>query len=477
MKAQRLLALAASVTTVGALGVAVGGTGLARTGPSSASRAASAALASVKVQPNFIRLRGGPMAAPPTTALCRHLVKLPCYGPVQIENAYGTPKLYSQGITGAGETIIIVDSFGSPTIRQDLAAFDQGYGLPAPPSFKIIQPAGVVPPYNGSPLRSNWAGETSLDVEYSHAIAPGANIILVETPTPETEGTGGFPAIVKAEEYVIRHHLGDVITQSFGATEQSFPNAQSLIALRTPYKMAAAAGITVLASTGDLGAANIERNGSTFFDHPVVAWPASDPLVTAVGGTELHLNAAGDRTSPDTVWNDTYNSAAQAYFEGGPGPNPLAGAGGKSAIFARPSYQNGVASVTGPHRGIPDISMSGACDGNVIVRISFAPVPAGFYSVCGTSEASPEFAGIVALADQMAGHPLGSINPALYAMSAANDPGIVDVTSGNNSVSFIQNGQRVNIKGYKAATGYDLASGVGTVYAPDFVPELAHAAG
>jgi len=96
---------------------------------------------------------------------------------------------------------------------------------------------------------------------------------------------------------------------------------------------------------------------------------------------------------------------------------------------------------------------------------------------CGTSEATPLFAGIVALADQVAGHSLGLINPALYSMAANHDPGIVDVTQGNNTVSFFQNGQLYKVWGYRATTGYDLASGLGTVNAALFVPELAAAAG
>jgi subtilase family serine protease len=478
MQMKRVLAVAASAATVGALGAAVGGS--ASSGRPAAASAA-AALAQVQVRPDVIRLRGwhaGPLTAPPTTAQCLKQLKIPCYSPLQLQQAYGLPKLYAQGTDGAGQTIVIVDSFGSPTIRHDLGVFDQAYGLPAPPSFKIIQPVGKVPPYKINALRPNWAGETTLDVEYSHAMAPAANILLVETPNAETEGTGGFPKIVQAEEYVIHHHLGDVISQSFAATEQSFPSAQSLIALRTPYKEAAAAGITVLAGTGDGGVANVNRQQSANFPYRTVNWPASDPLVTALGGTELHLNGAGDHSAPDTVWNDTYSPSAQLAFTGTTGPNPLAEGAGKSVVFSRPSYQNGVASVVGLRRSLPDLSMSAACRGAVLSYASFGGLPApGFYPVCGTSEASPLFAGIVALATQVAGHLLGPINPALYAMSAANDAGVVDVTSGNNSVSFVQNGQRTNIHGFTAGPGFDVASGVGTIYGPDFVPELAKLAG
>jgi subtilase family serine protease len=116
--------------------------------------------------------------------------------------------------------------------------------------------------------------------------------------------------------------------------------------------------------------------------------------------------------------------------------------------------------------------MSAACDGAVNTYQSFGGQAAGWYPTCGTSEATPLFAGVIALADQVAGHPLGLINPALYAMSAAHAPGIVDVVKGNNTVSFTQGGKLVTVPGYQALPGYDLASGVGTVNAAKFVPEL-----
>src|SRR5580658_4187609 len=215
-----MLTVGAGALTAGLTGLTAALAGLSVPAVVGAAAAGPAPQAAVTVSPGVQHIGRG-ARQPPTTADCESAFEVACYEPAQIQQAYNLPVLYGQGVNGQGATIVIVDSFGSPTIANDLTTFDQQYGLPAPPSFKIIQPAGAVPPYNGSPLRSNWAGETSLDVEYSHAIAPGANIILVETPTPETEGTGGFPAIVKAEEYVIKHHLGDVITQSFGATEQS----------------------------------------------------------------------------------------------------------------------------------------------------------------------------------------------------------------------------------------------------------------
>ena len=119
-----------------------------------------------------------------------------------------------------------------------------------------VSPEGPRLPADFNP--EGWAGETNLDVEYAHTMAPGARILVVETPTSEEEGTTGFPQIVKAEEYVIDHHLGGVISQSFSATEQTFPSKKSLRSLRGAYIDAARKGVTVLAASGDSGAAGRE---------------------------------------------------------------------------------------------------------------------------------------------------------------------------------------------------------------------------
>jgi len=430
----------------------------------------------VTIRPDAIHILSGVMNTPPTNAFCEEHYHIACYLPAQIQQAYNLPRLYKQKITGRGQTIVIVDSFGSPTVQRDLARFDAATGLPAPPSLRVIQPAGKVPPYKPDADREGWAGETDLDVEYAHTIAPGANILLVETPTSENEGTTGFPQIVAAEKYVISHHLGGVISQSFSATEQTFPSKQSLLDLRGAYIDAAHSGVTVLAASGDSGAADVKFNEVTYYLHPVTSWPDSDPLVTGVGGIRLHLSASGHNVRPPTVWNDTYNVATNEFVNGNAGPNPLAGGGGKSVIFTRPGYQNGVRDIVGDSRGVPDISMSAACNGSVDMYQSFAGQPAGWYPTCGTSEATPEFAGIVALADQVAGHPLGAINRYLYQLSARKAPGIVDVVTGNNTVSFRQGGKLHTVQGFAARPGYDLASGVGTVNAPEFVRELAAAA-
>src|ERR1700737_552989 len=393
---------------------------------------------------------------PPTTAECR-AVGFSCYQPAQFQTAYNLLPLYAQGFNGAGRTIVIVDAFGSPTIREDLKLFDNAFNLPDPPSLKIITPAGPVHFDNTNPDMLNWAGETSLDVEWAHSIAPGANILLVETPVSETEGVQGFPEIVLAENYGIHHNLGDVISQSFGATEETFPNTQSIMNLRSAYKNAFNHNVTVLASSGDFGPANFKLDLTCCYTFPTVIWPSSDPLVTSVGGTQLHLDDAGNRMAPDNVWNDGFAATG----------------GGPSHVFARPSFQRSVRNVVGNHRGLPDISMSGACDGGVDTYFGFFGDPTlnGWYILCGTSESSPLFAGIVAIADQVAGHRLGYLNDRLYRLLDQQPNGIVDVTIGNNTFTFCQ-ATCVTVPGFAAGPGYDMASGLGTLDANRFVRAL-----
>lgn len=409
----------------------------------------------------------------PTTADCEAQLAVACYSPNQLEQAYDMNPLYSEGLTGKGRTIVIVDSFGSPTIQNDLATFDQEFGLPAPPSFNIITPDGPVPTFDPSDSTMvGWAVETSLDVEYAHSMAPGANILLVETPVAETEGTTGFPQIVSAENYVINHNLGDVITQSFGASEPTFPSAQSIFALRGAYENAAAHDVTVLASAGDAGPTDETSDGTDFYPFRINSWPSSDPLVTSVGGTMLTLDANGNRLAPDAVWNDTFNPNVT-----GPTPSPAAGGGGVSAVFSRPSYQDGVAGVVHGARGTPDVSLSAAVNGGALVYSSFAGFGGvGFHIIGGTSEASPLFSGVVAVADQAAGHRLGQLNPTLYRLGDGSRSGLVDVTRGNTTVQFTNTTQfpgTFTVQGFTASRGYDLATGLGTPDGARLVQELA----
>jgi subtilase family serine protease len=411
------------------------------------------------------------MAAPPDTAQCRALLQVACYQPAQLRRAYNVDPLLERGLDGRGRTIAVVDAFGAPDLASDLHRFDAAFGLPDP-DLSVIHPAGPPPAFDPrNPEMLLWALETTLDVEWAHAMAPGARILLVATPTAETEGLSGFPDIVRAEQYVVDHHLADVISQSFGSAEQSFPSARTLTTLRSVYEAAADRGITVLAATGDTGSTLKMLNSACCFPTPVVSWPASDPLVTAVGGTRLQLDTAGRRIAPDTVWNDGAGGA---------------GGGGRSAVFDRPDYQDPVRHVVGDHRGIPDVSLSAALSGaaDLYFTLPLRGAQVGGWSLAaGTSLATPMFAGIVAIADQAAGHRLGGLNDRLYSIAHRDDGGIVDVTAGTNAVTLCLSGCAgatpvlLPIPGYTAGRGYDLASGLGTVDAAALVDALRHREG
>ncbi|MCZ4102388.1 S8 family serine peptidase [Streptomyces sp. So13.3] len=426
---------------------------------SGAATAAPAAKAPVvRVVPaveghQLVRAADGPLSI----EQCQAKWGINCYTPTQYRQAYNLNPLYRAGITGKGRTIVIVDSFGSPTIQHDLDVYSAQFGIKSAP-VQVVK-WGNVPPWDATnPDMTGWAGESTLDVEMAHAVAPDAKIILVETAVAETEGVVGLPEMMDAEKSLIDRGIGDVISQSFGATENTFPgfeqgNFSSIEKLRYAFKDAARHGVTVLGSSGDSGATDYIEDGSANYPYQVNSWPSSDPLVTSIGGTQLHLNDAGNRTAPDSVYND-YGASG----------------GGQSHVFGRPAYQNGVKGIVGNHRGTPDISMAAAVDGGAWVYSSYDPTSVGWGVNGGTSESSPLFAGIVALADQLAGHRVGDIHSALYALSqqAPHNPftGVVDVADGTNNTYD-------GVTGYTAVKGYDMATGIGTLDAARFVPALA----
>ncbi|MFI6357936.1 S8 family serine peptidase [Streptomyces sp. NPDC050743] len=393
------------------------------------------------------------VASPLPIAQCQSKWHIACYNPLQYRTAYNLNPLYKKGITGKGRTIVIVDSFGSPTVQHDLDVYSKHFGLP---STKVqVVKWGHVPKFD--PKNSDmtgWAGETTLDVEMAHAVAPGAKIVLVETAVAETEGTTGLPEMMSAEKSLIDHGVGDVISQSFGATENTFPgfgkgDFSSIKKLRYAFEAAQRKHVTVLASSGDGGATDLKADGKTYYNKRVNSWPSSDPLVTSIGGTQLHLNDKGERVKPDSVYND--------YGAGG---------GGQSHVFTRPAFQDGVKNVVGTRRGTPDISMAAAVDGGAWIYSSYDPTATGWDVSGGTSEASPLFSGIVALADQAAGHRVGNINAALYTLLKQKNPGVLDVNDGTDNTYQ-------GVKGYKAVGGYDMATGVGTLDALRLAQALA----
>lgn len=424
--------------------------------------------------------------SPPTSAQCVALTGVQCYSPAQMQRAYGLKPLYRKGYDGRGRTIIIVDPYGSPTIGADLAFFDKKTGLRAPPRFRVVAPVGPIPPFpaidfnhltNYDQVRLDKAGETTGDVELAHEIAPGANILLVETPVTETRKGGGFAAMMAAEQYVFKHNMGDVVSQSFSLPEQNFGRA-AIMRLRYPYVTAHKDGVSVFGATNDNGVTGTPPTGNTLYRRPVVQWPASDPLVTGVGGTDIHLGAAGNRTAPDTAWNDTWNPFVSDLLGGCvTPPMPWASSGGLSTIFTRPAYQDAVRSIVRRRRGLPDISMNAAFSDGVLVYSSYFGFGNWGAGGGGTSAATPEFAAIIAIADQMAHKRIGLINPYLYELKRRHAPGIADITKGTNTVSFHENqntntGPIVKVKGYSARHGYDLVTGLGTPNAARLVPQV-----
>ena len=449
----------------------------------------------------------GNSATPPTQAQCASVGRR-CFTPQAIQAAYNVGPLYAQGYTGKGMTIAIVDSFGSDTIAHDLHVFDQAFGLQpmcgeegvtcaaGMPNFSVLHlqgspPTNAPPPTSKSPGqedRAGWALEVSLDVEMAHAIAPQANIILVATPTAETLGVQGFPQMMDAEQYVIDHHLANVISQSFASAEDAFGSAQSLQNLRHAFISAAQNGVTVLGSSGDGGTANGRKTpvgqGGSAIPYPTVEWPASDPLVTGVGGTYLCTNPTASTNLARTYVNGAPAKCRQGQAEVG----WTFSGGGFSHVFSKPDYQNtlpaGSTSI-GSMRGVPDVAFQASAGTGALVYTSLPPdglsglncpngqpCSTGWYDIGGTSLSCPQFAGLVAIADQINGGGLGLINPALYKIGAdptryAND--FYDITTGNNTAD-------PTIAGYSATTGWDPVTGLGTPNAANLIPDLVQAA-
>ena len=424
---------------------------------------------------------------PPTEAAC-FAIHRRCFTAAVMENSYNLPPLYQAGHEGQGVTIAIIDSFGNPNMASDLANFDTQMNLPhmcgepgqacgaGIPTFQHLfwngktevktEPAGAHNP--GLQSRTAWTVETSLDVEWAHAMAPMANIIDVTTNPAETEGVQGLPAMMDAEQYIVDTGQATVISQSFGATEESFGSTQSLQNLRHAFISAAADGVTVLASSGDGGTANSVktpvRNPSTV-PYPTVNWPASDPLVTSVGGTYLctspFTGTGVDSTDPPAACQNNPGVREIGWIGSG---------GGFSHVFAKPAYQNtlptGSTSI-GATRGVPDVAFQASSTTGPLVYDT-APGAGGWFIVGGTSCASPQFAGLVAIADQIAGHGLGQINPTLYSLADGSNYGhyFYDVTTGNNQAD-------PSIPGYPATRGWDPVTGLGTPNAANLVPALA----
>ena len=437
LRSGRRYQLAASAVLFASLGVAA----------SSHASAVPPPLSSYIANPPFARIASVTPEPAGVPARCHTaggtVLDLYCYSPEEMRAVYGIPA--GAGADGSGQTVVVVSAYGSATIQSDLAAFDLGFHLPDP-ALTILGPNGSG--NQNDQVVQGWVFETSMDVEWAHAIAPGANIVLAVARSDNSH------QINETLAEVVGRYPGAIITQSFGADEtfakRGFIDDRNAHRL---YAAAAAVGDTVLAASGDFGASGA---GDTSI---VASYPASDPLVTAVGGTEgwpgtndlWHadpVSGAGGYGG-EQVWNETF-------------PFPGASGGAPSQIFPSPSYQSGLGY---GKRTVPDVSYNASVAAGVLGIVQGSQTTFG-----GTSAATPQWAGIFAIANEQraaAGRgPLGPANPVLYA-----HPGdFHDITVGDNIYD-------PTLGGFSAGPGYDLATGLGTPNVPSLLPDLVAAAG
>jgi subtilase family serine protease len=348
----------------------------------------------------------------------------PCgYSPSEIQTAYNLTPLYAAGLDGAGETIVITDAYGSDSIAGDAQAFSSIYGLPAI-NLQIAKAPGL----NNNPhgVQRNWQFETTLDVEWAHAVAPGATIVLVLATDRAS--------LDEAINYAVVHHLGNTISNSWSSIE-GLGNPAVFGRVNRILQMAAAQGIDVNFATGDFGDETV-RVGFKSVD-----FPASSPFATGIGGTSLALNANKSMAFQTGWGNNLTRIAETSALHNAPVNPPLhlgfqGGAGGGASLtFARPSFQSGL-SVPGTSRLVPDIAMlADPFTGAEFIETIDGQLSVGV--IGGTSLATPMFSGVMAIAAQKAGHGLGQAAPLVYGLPAGAVTDVPAVSSANNVTGMI----------------------------------------
>ena len=308
------------------------------------------------------------------------------YTPQQIAAHYGIDQAYGYGVDGTGQTIVIVDAYGSPTALADANAFFAATGIKpfTSDNFQIITPAGAPTAVN-----YGWAGEVALDIELSHAIAPGAKIVLAVAPDNQDSS---LQAVV---QYVIDNHVGNVVSNSYGEGETQ-SDAPTIGYWNLLGEEAAASGITLNASSADSG------DYAAALGNTDVSSPSDSPWFTSVGGTSLDIPSA--KGVVDTGWG---NYRAQLGYSTAPVASPIrqgfyaGGGGGESAFLAKPFWQQ---SLPGTGRQQPDLgAIADPYTGAIVVAPTSATTPSVFEAIGGTSVASPVFSALWAMVNQTAG--------------------------------------------------------------------------
>jgi subtilase family serine protease len=389
---------------------------------------------------------------------CLTQAKPTCYTPQQFRVAYGIAPLVARGIDGRGQTVVLPEfvpsasASGLSDVRADLARYDQLFALPAVRLRIITRLAGAASPNLAS-------SEEFGDVEMVHAVAPQAAITVVLVPDVRQSGAAAL-ASAYARALRLAAGQGSVIASTTGWGERCFTAAE-IAAMHSALQAAQRRHVTAVVSSGDFGAASRAcPNAAPYTPAKGLDYPASDPLVLAVGGTSLDASHTTGAYLGETVWNMP--------IAPGQGPHWASG-GGFSSVFPRPAYQAGVPG-TAAGRGVPDVAADAAPDTGLASVITtgqrYAIIPGS-----GTSAAAPFWAGVIAIADQYAGRSLGFVNPAIYRIgrSPAYHGAFHDVTQGNNTVTFPQG----TITGYSASPGWDPVTGWGSPDAAVLVPLLA----
>jgi len=370
-----------------------------------------------------------------------------CLTPHAMRVAYGIDSLIKKGFTGKGQTIVDITSFDSPALQQDMKVFDQTFNLP-PVDLQVISPLNV-PEADPHQDKETWAEGTVQEVQLLHTIAPGAKIVVLESPVAETEGTFGLPEFRKLLQYAIDQQLGSIVSLRWNASEATLQDTQGQQELQNWDTLLQQGTInhhiSYFATSGSTGATNVGADNQHMANAPTTSFPADSPWVTSVGGTSLTLTSAGS-TLFEMGWSNS--------------------GGGFSHFYPIPSYQKmlptEVQKQFNNQRGIPDVSADEDSGTGLAVYVN------GQWFPTGGNTGTPVWAALEAIANQMAGHPLGFINPGLYklATSATYQQDFHDITAGDNSEP------QAGVKGYSAAQGWDPVTGLGTPNAEKLIPDL-----
>ena len=333
------------------------------------------------------------------------------YAPAQLRTAYGTSPLVKHGLDGHGVTVAIIDAYASPTMLADANAYADTFGEPrfgdGQYTETTFEPFNLQDECGGE---GGWNGEQTLDVEAVHGMAPGANIHYIGAQNCDT-------GIDDALNYVVQHHVADIVSNSYGNTGEAVP-ADEVALDHAIFIQAAAEGIGMYFSSGDSGDNVV--NGLS----PQPDYQASDPDVTAVGGTSLLLDKSNQRVA-EVGWETTldfvdYSGTTASYDSALPGDFYFGAGGGTSTLFAEPWYQRGTVprALANGHRVVPDL----AADADPYTGFYIGQTNGGEFgigTIGGTSLACPLIAGIQAVASQGRRFPIGFANPLIYSMRSA----------------------------------------------------------